>query len=1136
MSTVSSDSISSDSDFDVKTVNMVDGDLSPINKRLLNIVSFNVNSITHGDRIEQLSSLCREINADIICLQETKLDDSISPTLYKLEGFNVETRHRNIHGGGVSVYIKEHIPYVRMSKLESKTLEHISIDIIVNHKKYSINNFYRPPNNLSEDKQKFLEDMKQCLTKLKSHRVKQTCLIGDFNFGSCYAANMNLNPLPLDNKAPDLFLEQGFYQQIDRPTRQARLSSSLIDLIFTDKIDNNVLTGLLPPISDHCGTILSLNTLSFKPQPKRFRQLQYDEANWKSIKAKFIELNNIDYNKGIDSVAEEFSNCIKGMIETHIPSKQVTILSKDKPWFNNKVKCKLRKSQREYKTYKDANNKHKTAAINDPSKGTLAKHAINRYDVYKKAKKDYEICARNEKRQFFHKLKQTLSNPAVSSKKKFQLLNRVTNTGKNSYIPPLIEGGLVVHKPEEKANLFNKQFAKKSNLEGYLDEAPTLEPLKVDGILDGILTSTYEVAPLIRALKTSEYSPCGIPSKFLQLSLERLGSLVSKPITKLLNTAFESGAFPKIFKVAHITPIWKNKGSMTDKANFRPISILPTLSKLAESVIHKRLIGHLVKNNLITDHQAAYLKGDSTTLQLLHLTHRIREAWANGKIAHAAFLDVSAAFDAVWHKGLLAKLSQAGIAGTTLNLLESYLTDRIARTVVEGSCSKDTQLIAGVPQGSRLGPILFILYVNDLVPQLNCIPHVFADDTTLLALGENTLETVNQLNRDLDVICEWSKKWKIKFNGDKSKDLIFTPKRENLNNSFPLIFNNEVLDRVGSHKHLGVTLEPDLTWNIHLQKVIQHANMKLSIIQKVKDLSRKTLDIMYKLHVRSIIDYCLPVYGPSLSKTQIAKLTKIQYRAARIAAQVPMFTSATKIFNDLGWETIENRISFLSVTLFHKIHTKATRPLTRSCMPPLNDFVTSTRSGKFYKKFPYHDATIRATLKDSFFEKISKEWDDLPIKTRQNWDIAEFKADLASILKPNKTKIFNYGPKFHNSIHTQLRVGMSQLNDHLFRVGISKTKGCLCGHKTESTQHFLLDCFLYQPERVELFRYLKNTRHVLNMPLSTYTRESLVDTLLNGEYNLERDRYPYNRLLFRAVQKFLVQTGRLRYRSILQLT
>ena len=210
--------------------------------------------------------------------------------------------------------------------------------------------------------------------------------------------------------------------------------------------------------------------------------------------------------------------------------------------------------------------------------------------------------------------------------------------------------------------------------------------------------------------------------------------------------------------------------------------------------------------------------------------------------------------------------------------------------------------------------------------------------------------------------------------------------------------------------------------------------------------------------------------------------------------------------------------------------------MTRSCLPPLNDFVTSTRSGKFYKKFPYHDTTIRTTLKDSFFEKISKEWDDLPCKTKQNWDIDEFKADLASILKPNKTKIFNYGPKFRNSIQTQLRVGMSQLNDHLFRVGLSKTKGCLCGYEIESTQHFLLDCFLYQPERVELLGYLKNTRHVLNRPLDTYTRESLVNILLNGENNLERDRYPFNRLLFRAVQKFLGKTGRLRYRSILQLT
>ena len=1115
---------------------MVDGDFSSINRNLLNIVSFNVNSLTHGSRIEQLGSLCREVNADVICLQETKMDETVSPSVYHLEGYNAEVRNRTIHGGGVAVYIKEHLPYVRMSKLESKTIEHISIDLIVNHQKYSINNFYRPPHNLAHQRQEFLAEMDLTLLKLRSHRSALKLLLGDYNFGSVYAANMNLNPLPLDSKAPDMFLERGFYQQIDLPTRQVRLSSSLIDLIFADKIDNIVLTGLLPPLSDHCGTLISVNTLSFKQKPKKFKQYQYEDANWKKIKDAFNELNDMDYQGDVDTLADLFTRRLVKARDDCVPSKEVTIYSKDKPWFNNQVRSKLRKSQREYKAYKDANNQHKNSATDSPAKKKLADIAVKRYDTYKKAKQDYETCARKEKRLYLQKLKQTLSNPGVSSKKKFQILNRVTNTGKNSYIPPLIDQGLVVHKPIEKANLFNKQFAKKSTLAGYQDEAPLLEPIPVTSELDGLLTSYYEIGPLIRSLKTSEYSPCGVPSKFLQMAHERLGPSVSKPIAKLMNAAFQAGTFPKVFKVAHISPIWKNKGSKTDKANFRPISILPTLSKLAESVIHNRLITHLVSNKIITDYQAAYLKGDSTTLQLLHLTHRIREAWANNKIAHAAFLDVSAAFDAVWHKGMLAKLKQAGVTGSLHTLLESYLSNRIARTMVEGQCSNDSDIKAGVPQGSRLGPVMFILFINSLVEGLNCMPHIFADDTTLLAVGNNTHETVEMLNSDLQSISRWAKVWKVKFNGDKSKDLIFTPKREQLNNSLPLILDEEVLDRVGSHKHLGVTLEPDLTWNVHLQKVIQHANLKLSIIQRVKDLSRKTLDIMFKLHVRSIIDYCLPVFGPSLTKKQISKLNKIQYRAARITAQVPKCASASKLYSDLGWETIENRIKFLSLTLFQKIHTGATRPLARSCLPPRTDIATETRSGKTYSKYPFPDKIISATLKDSFFEKTVKQWENLPKDIKQTWDINEFKALLAKSLKPTKIKIFNYGPKFHNSIHTQLRIGRSQLNEHLYKIGISKTEGCLCGHPKESTQHLLLECFMYDIERKELFSYLQNTRGVLCYNLNNYTREALVTTLLNGEEHQNHDRYPYNRLLFRAVQGFLAKTGRLRFKSVLQLT
>ena len=1133
---MSNDSISSLSDLEPKTVNMVDGDFSCVNKKLLNVVSYNVNSLTHQGRVEELSAICRSIDADVICLQEIKIDESVSPSVYHIDGYSVEVRCRTTHGGGVATYIKNHIPYVRINNLESKTLEHISIDLIVNHKKYSVNNFYRPPNNLAQQRQEFLDEMDRTLLKLKSHRSGLTLILGDFNFGSTYAANMSLNPLPLDKKAPDLFLERGFYQQVDIPTRQVRLSSSLIDLIFADKVDNIVLTGTLPPLSDHCGTMISVNTLTFKPRPKTFQQYQYEEANWNKIKEAFNDLNNLDFQGNVEELAEQFSSKLVKIREDHVPSKTITINSKDKPWFNNQVRNKLTKSRRDFKAFKDANNKHKNTYADNATKTRLANDAVKKHDIYKKAKKEYETCARTAKKVYFQNLKQTLSNPGVSSKKKFQILGRVTNTGKNSFIPPLIDKGLVVHKPIEKANLFNDQFAKKATLDGYNDEAPELARLPVISELDGLLTSYYEIGPLIRALKTSEYSPCGIPSKFIQMSLERLGPTVSKPIAKLMNAAFDSGIFPRVFKVANITPIWKNKGSKTDKANFRPISILPTLSKLAESVLHSRLIGHLVTNNIITDYQAAYLKGDSTTLQLLNLTHRIRQAWAEDKIAHAAFLDVSAAFDAVWHNGLLAKLKQAGVSGSFHKLLESYLSDRIARTMVEGVPSSDTKITAGVPQGSRLGPILFILYINDLVQGLNCMPHIFADDTTLLAVGKTTHETVLCLNQDLQRISRWAKLWKVRFNGDKSKDLIFTPKKEQLNNSYPLIFDDEVLDRVGSHKHLGVTLEPDLSWDTHLKKVINHANLKMSILSSVRDLDRKTLAMMYKLLVRSIIDYCLPVYGPSLCKTQVAKLNKIQYRAARLAAQVPKCASASKLYQDLGWETIDARIKFLSLTLFQKIHTGATRPLTRACLPPKAVSETETRSGKTYLKYPYTDKVIAKTLKDSFFEKTTKQWENLPKDTKRTWDIEEFKQLLANTLKPGKIKIYNYGSKFRNSIHTQLRIGRSQLNEHLFKIGISEIQGCLCGNPNESTEHYLLDCFLYNKERQELFAYLKNTIGVMCKNFDSYSRDELVLTLLKGEDHQNYDRYPYNKLLFRAVQSFLTKTGRLRFKSVLQLT
>lgn len=198
---------------------------------------------------------------------------------------------------------------------------------------------------------------------------------------------------------------------------------------------------------------------------------------------------------------------------------------------------------------------------------------------------------------------------------------------------------------------------------------------------------------------------------------------------------FVAGLYPENWKIAHVTPVYKRSGPKIVKESYRPISLLATLSKVCESIIHERLFGHLLDNDIITHKQAAYLKGYSTYSQLLYLIHTIRQAWGQKSIYQAVFLDISAAFDKVWHNGLIAKLTQAGVSGQFLSVLESYLSNRKQKVMIDGTPSDELPINAGVPQGSRLGPLLFLVYINDIIKDLECDCLLFADDCCLVSTG-----------------------------------------------------------------------------------------------------------------------------------------------------------------------------------------------------------------------------------------------------------------------------------------------------------------------------------------------------------------------------------------------------------------
>ena len=240
------------------------------------------------------------------------------------------------------------------------------------------------------------------------------------------------------------------------------------------------------------------------------------------------------------------------------------------------------------------------------------------------------------------------------------------------------------------------------------------------------------------------------------------------------------------------------------------------------------------------------------------------------------------------------------------------------------------------------------------------------------------------------------------------------------------MFDYNQIDRVNLHKHLGIYLTPSLDWAVQLHEVCLKANRKLSVLRSVKLLSRQTLDQLYKLVVRSVIDYGLPIYCKQLRQKELARLENIQYRAAIIVTGAYHFTSRDKLNCQLGWESIQKRGDVLGLSIFHKIHKCETRPLIRTCMPKTDiERSLNLRSRGCYLQFK----NPGKKFKESFLPHISAMWNELPV-TVQGYDMLEFKHFIKKDFKPPRFKHFSRGNNLSNRLLTQIRVGRSDLNQH----------------------------------------------------------------------------------------------------------
>lgn len=530
-------------------------------------------------------------------------------------------------------------------------------------------------------------------------------------------------------------------------------------------------------------------------------------------------LSNYDWNCLIEGSLNEacikFTTIFLDFVKQCIPSKNVTVRPNDKPWFDSEIRRSSRKRDRL---------KKKSIISGSPSDWNKYKHIRNKVNNLIKHAKEI----------FYNNLEVSISDFHDNDKRKFWQVIRhfVKNNSNSGNIPPLISStsqgqNTFCFTDTEKAECLNDYFTSISTVNDENAHLPMFEA-KTNSYLLNISCTALEVANLIEILNPNKATG---PDAISNRMLKAVAKEVSVPLSIIFNRSFREGIFAEIWKVSNVLPLHK-KGDKSILSNYRPVSLLSGVSKLQERVVFKNVYNFLHENNILYKYQSGFLPNHSTTFQLIDIYQHICQTFDNNQFSCMIFCDVSKAFDRVWHKGLIFKLKQHGINGALLNWLSDYLNNRKQKVVIKSCISSQKTVNAGVPQGSVLGPLLFLIYVNDISDSLLSLTRLFADDTSLFYSASSLNDIEGIVNHDLLVLSAWAKQWLITFNPLKTEAVLYTLKHSE---NFPnIVLDGTAINFVTDHKHLGLTLSCNGQWHKHIEDIISSASKINGIMRRLK--------------------------------------------------------------------------------------------------------------------------------------------------------------------------------------------------------------------------------------------------------------------------------------------------------------